>query len=127
MLDFDLAELYGVETAQLKRSVKRNMARFEGDDFMFEVTLFLHSRCQFGFLNGGRGRKYVLLSVSASCQRVPSSYSFSINHSLEKSCRVIIPTQVRHYFDDIAFFIWLISRVWVDTLEFYNFRTLEFF
>ena len=33
MLDFDLAEAYGVETAQLKRQVRRNMERFEGDDF----------------------------------------------------------------------------------------------
>lgn len=55
MLDFDLAELYGVETAQLKCSVKRNMARFEGDDFMFEVTREELSRCQFGILNEGRG------------------------------------------------------------------------
>ena len=38
MFDFNLAQLYGVETAQLKRSVKRNMERFEGEDFMFEVT-----------------------------------------------------------------------------------------
>ena len=38
MFDFDLAQLYGVETAQLKRSVKRNMERFEGEYFMFEVT-----------------------------------------------------------------------------------------
>lgn len=27
MLDFDLAELYGVETAQLKRAVRRNIER----------------------------------------------------------------------------------------------------
>ena len=38
MLDFDLAEAYGVETAQLKRQVRRNMERFEGDDFMFRLT-----------------------------------------------------------------------------------------
>ena len=38
MLDFDLTETYGVETAQLKRQVRRNMERFEGDDFMFVVT-----------------------------------------------------------------------------------------
>ena len=46
MLDFDLAELYGLENKQLKRSVKRNMERFEGDDFMFEVTREELSRCQ---------------------------------------------------------------------------------
>ena len=38
MLDFDLAELYQVETKRLKEAVRRNWKRFEGDDFMFEVT-----------------------------------------------------------------------------------------
>ena len=38
MLDFDLAESYGMETKVLKQSVKRNLKRFEGDDFMFELT-----------------------------------------------------------------------------------------
>lgn len=28
MLDFDLAEMYGTETSQLKRSVRRNIERF---------------------------------------------------------------------------------------------------
>ena len=37
MLDQDLAELYGVQTAQLKRAVRRNMDRFT-DDFMFELS-----------------------------------------------------------------------------------------
>lgn len=55
MLDFDLAELYGTETAQLKRAVKRNIERFEGDDFMFELTKNELSRCQIGILNKGRG------------------------------------------------------------------------
>ena len=38
MLDFDLAELYQVETKRLKESVRRNIDRFEGVDFMFEIT-----------------------------------------------------------------------------------------
>ncbi len=33
MLDFDLAELYQVETKRLKEAVRRNIERFEGDDF----------------------------------------------------------------------------------------------
>ena len=37
MLDNDLAELYQVETKQLKRQVKRNIDRFP-EDFMFELT-----------------------------------------------------------------------------------------
>jgi len=38
MLDFDLAEMYGIETKVLKQSVKRNIKRFYGEDFMFELT-----------------------------------------------------------------------------------------
>ena len=62
MLDFDLAAMYGVETGQLKRAVRRNMERFEGDDFMFELTKDELSRCQIGILKGGRGSniKYLL-------------------------------------------------------------------
>ncbi|MBP1614726.1 MAG: hypothetical protein H6Q13_2174 [Bacteroidetes bacterium] len=37
MLDFDLAELYQVETRALKQSVKRNMERFPVD-FMFQLS-----------------------------------------------------------------------------------------
>jgi len=55
MLDFDLAEMYGIETKVLKQSVKRNLKRFEGDDFMFEVTRDELSRSQIVTLNKGRG------------------------------------------------------------------------
>jgi len=37
MLDFDLAELYQVETKRLNEQVKRNIERFP-DDFMFRLT-----------------------------------------------------------------------------------------
>lgn len=37
MLDYDLAELYEVETRALKQAVKRNINRFPSD-FMFELT-----------------------------------------------------------------------------------------
>ena len=56
MLDFDLAEAYGVETSQLKRQVRRNIERFEGDDFMIELTREELSRCQIGTLNIKRGQ-----------------------------------------------------------------------
>ena len=58
ILDFDLAEMYGIETSQLKRSVRRNFERFDGDDFMFELTkneALTLSRSQFVTLNKGRG------------------------------------------------------------------------
>ncbi len=37
MLDFDLAELYVVETKRLKEAVRRNISRFP-NDFMFELN-----------------------------------------------------------------------------------------
>lgn len=37
MLDFDLAELYRVETKNLKKAIRRNIDRFP-EDFMFELT-----------------------------------------------------------------------------------------
>ena len=58
MLDYDLAFMYGVETSQLKRAVRRNINRFEGEDFMFELTKEELSRCQIGTLNGGRGSNF---------------------------------------------------------------------
>ena len=77
MLDVDLAKLYGVETKQLKRVVKRNISRFP-PDFIFTITSdefkILRSqiaisscedacnesenlRCQFGTSNRG-GTRY---------------------------------------------------------------------
>ena len=37
MLDFDLAELYGIETKRLKEAVRRNRKKFPAD-FMFELS-----------------------------------------------------------------------------------------
>jgi hypothetical protein len=57
MIDADLAELYRVETKQLKRAVKRNIARFPRD-FMFELkaTEVKNLRCQFGTSSWGGPR-----------------------------------------------------------------------
>jgi phage regulator Rha-like protein len=58
MLDRDLAELYGVETGQLKRAVRRNIDRFP-PDFMFELSKkeLEDWRCQFGTSSWG-GTRY---------------------------------------------------------------------
>jgi ORF6N domain len=37
MFDFDLANMYGIETKVLKQAVRRNIGRFP-EDFMFELT-----------------------------------------------------------------------------------------
>jgi ORF6N domain len=61
MVDFDLAELYGVSTRQLNQQVSRNMKRFP-DDFMFQLTKeeALSLRSQFVISKVGRGgRRYL--------------------------------------------------------------------
>ena len=59
MLDFQLAELYEVESKQLKRQVRRNIERFP-DDFMFALTRveLTALRCQIGTLKRGQHSKY---------------------------------------------------------------------
>ena len=56
MLDFDLAEMYGVETKRLKEQVRRNIERFPAE-FMFELTKeeVAISRSQIATLNTGQG------------------------------------------------------------------------
>jgi len=60
MLDFHLAELYGVETKTLKRAVKRNEERFPVD-FLFELTQqeYESLRYHFGTLKRGEHTKYL--------------------------------------------------------------------
>ncbi len=38
MLDADLAKIYGYETKNFNRQVKNNIEKFEGEDFMFQLT-----------------------------------------------------------------------------------------
>ena len=59
MLDFELAEIYGYETKNFNRQVKNNIEKFEGEDFMFQLTtkeVEGLSRCKNFTLNRGTGR-----------------------------------------------------------------------
>jgi len=58
MLDYDLAELYGVATGALNRGVKRNADRFP-KDFMFQLTAeeAEHLKCQIGISSDWGGRR----------------------------------------------------------------------
>jgi len=60
MLDSDLAKLYGVETKQLNKAVRRNLKRFP-DDFMFQLSYgeYKSLRFQFGTLKRGAHSKYL--------------------------------------------------------------------
>ena len=59
MLDFELAEIYGYETKNFNRQVNNNIEKFEGEDFMFQLTtqeVEELSRCKNFTLNRGTGR-----------------------------------------------------------------------
>lgn len=60
MLDKDLAQLYQVETKQLKRQVNRNIERFP-EDFMFVLTKMEYDslRSQIGTLKRGEHSKFL--------------------------------------------------------------------
>ena len=58
MLDYDLAEIYGYETKVFNRQIKRNIERFDGNDFMFQLTKeeYEFLRCQNGTSSWGGSR-----------------------------------------------------------------------
>jgi phage regulator Rha-like protein len=59
MLDFQLAQLYNVQTKRLKEQVRRHLSRFP-EDFMFELTEdeFTALRTQFATSNKRGGMRY---------------------------------------------------------------------
>ena len=92
MLDFDLAEIYGTETSQLKRAVRRNIERFDGNDFMFELSREELSRCQIGTLNKGRGSNikylpfaFTELGVSMLSSVLNSTTAIEINRNIMRA------------------------------------------
>ena len=54
MMDYDLAEMYGVDTRSLKQAVKRNESRFP-PDFMFELSREENDRLVSHFVISNRG------------------------------------------------------------------------
>lgn len=89
MMDFDLAELYDVQTKNLKKAVRRNMARFP-NDFMFEMSKeeLENWRFQFGTSNrvkmGLRVQPLVFteLGVAMLSSVLNSEQAISINISI---------------------------------------------
>jgi hypothetical protein len=97
MLDQDLAEMYGVETKQLKRQVKRNMDRFP-KDFMFELTKkeFENLRGQIGTSRWG-GTRYMPMAFTEQGVAMLSSVLNS-KTAIEVNIRVIrVFTKIREY------------------------------
>lgn len=97
MMDFDLAEMYGVDTAQLKRQVKRNSARFP-KDFMFRLTKkeFEILRSQIGISSWG-GSRYTPMAFTEQGVAMLSSV-LSSKTAIEVNIRVIrVFTKLREF------------------------------
>ena len=92
MFDFDLAELYGMQTKVLKQAVRRNIKRFDGDDFMFEVSLEELSRSQIVTLNKGRGQNvkykpfaFTELGVAMLSSVLNSEIAIEVNRNIMRT------------------------------------------
>lgn len=95
MIDYDLAELYGVETKRLKEAVRRNIERFEGDDFMFELKpdeISELSRTQKATMNKGRGHNikyspfaFTELGVAMLSSVLNSKIAIEINRNVMRA------------------------------------------
>jgi hypothetical protein len=97
MLDKDLAEMYSVETKQLKRQVKRNMDRFP-KDFMFELTAkeFENLRSQIGTSSWG-GTRYMPMAFTEQGVAMLSSILNS-KTAIEVNIRIIrVFTKMREF------------------------------
>jgi phage regulator Rha-like protein len=97
MLDRDLAAMYGVETKQLKRQVKRNIERFP-KDFMFELTKkeFENLRSQIDTSSWG-GTRYMPMAFREQGVAMLSS-SLNSKTAIEVNIRVIrVFTKLREY------------------------------
>jgi len=101
LLDFDLAQLYQVETKQLKRQVRRNIERFPAD-FMFELTPEEYSslRSQFGTLKRGEHIKYSPMAFTEQGVAMLSSVLNS-NSAIDVNIQIMrIFTKIRHLLID---------------------------
>lgn len=65
MLDFELAEIYGYETKNFNRQVKNNLAKFEGEDFMFQLSKdeWENLRCK-NFTSSWGGLRYLPMAFT---------------------------------------------------------------
>jgi hypothetical protein len=101
MLDSDLAELYNVETKQLKRQVNRNIDRFP-KDFMFELTKMEYDalRSQFGTLKRGEHQKYLPYAFTEQGVAMLSSV-LSSKKAIQVNIRIMrVFTQIRQMLFD---------------------------
>jgi len=103
LLDVDLAYMYGIETKRLKESVKRNIERFEGDDFMFQLTNqeFNNLRSQIATSSWGGARylpfAFTELGISMLSSVLNSEIAIATNRKIMRAF-----VALRHYAAGLA-------------------------
>ena len=91
MLDFDLATQYGIETKRLKEAVRRNKKRFEGEDFMFELTsrewTILRSQIATSSWGGARYQSFAFteLGVAMLSSVLNSDVAIEVNRKIMRA------------------------------------------
>ena len=101
MIDKDLADLYKIETKQLKRQVRRNMERFP-EDFMFELskTEYEILRSQIGTIKQGEHSKYVPMAFTEQGVAMLSSVVNSAE-AIRVNIQIIrVFTKIRQFFTE---------------------------
>ncbi len=100
MIDKDLADLYKIETKQLKRQVRRNMERFP-EDFMFELNEVEAEilRSQIGTSSWG-GTRYVPMAFTEQGVAMLSSVVNSAE-AIRVNIQIIrVFTKIRQFFTE---------------------------
>ena len=91
ILDFDLAFQYGIGTKRLKEAVKRNLKRFYGDDFMFELTMvewnILRSQIASSSWGGSRYQPFAFteLGVAMLSSVLSSDTAIEVNRNIMRA------------------------------------------
>ena len=96
MLDRDIAAFYGVEPKRLNEKVKRNPKRFDGEDFMFQLTQDeydeLRLRSQIATIKKGRGshskylpHAFTLLGISMLSSVLESDTAIDANRQIMRA------------------------------------------
>ena len=120
LLDFDLAGMYETTTKRLKEQVRRNIKRFEGDDFMIELTkseIIELSRSQIATLNKGRGSNikyapfaFTELGVAMLSSVLESEKAIEVNRDVMRAFVLF-----RHYLQELAELSVKVEQFMVET------------
>ena len=128
MIDSDLAAMYGVETKRLKEAVRRNIKRFEGDDFMFTLTKDeaeqIRSRSQIATLNKGQenlsGSQALVLNTGRGSNLKYLPFAFTelgvamLSSVLHSETAIDINRKIMRAFVELRRFVGMVSTDYVE-------------